>query len=421
MQHRASHESDNCRAVEDYHSYQMKKVLFVVANLRGGGAEKVLVTLVNGMDKSKYDVTVMTLFEDGVNAESLNSDVHFISKKHRFFRGLSYLMKLLPPSLLYTKYVGKDAFDLAVAYMQGIPTKIVWGAKCKRIAWVHSDMSRADSSAGKPFWSLRSMIACYSDYDAVVGVADTVRDAFGAKTGITQNVFTCYNANDIGQVRDLATDPAEIPAATRPLICSVGRFTSEKGFDRLLAVCQRLKDENLRFSLLLIGEGPLLPKTKSRAKDLGLEDEVFFTGYQTNPYKYMSKSDIFVCSSFQEGLSTATTEAVILGLPVVSTLVSGAEEILGKNNEYGIVTENSDNGLFQGLRAVLTDSRMLAHYRQKATERAPFFDSNRTIRAVEALFENTCRKDGISYGGVGGNMAALIDKACPGAHTREVR
>jgi glycosyltransferase involved in cell wall biosynthesis len=109
----------------------------------------------------------------------------------------------------------------------------------------------------------------------------------------------------------------------------------------------------------------------------------------------MSKSDIYVCSSVQEGLSTATTEAVILGLPVVSTLVSGAEEILGKHNEYGIVTENSENGLYRGLRSMLTESQTLAHYRQKAAERAPFFNNDHTVKAVEALFENLCRNGGL--------------------------
>ena len=370
----------------------MKKVLFVVANLQGGGAEKVLVTLVNAMDKTKFDVTVMTLFDDGVNADSLNGDVKYKSKKHLLFRGMPYLMKLLPPSLLFGKYVGRDDFDIAVAYMQGIPTKIVWGAKCRRIAWVHSDMSHADSAASRPFLNHRSMIGCYSDYDAVVGVADTVRNAFSAKTGLTENVHTCYNSNDTERIRALACEPAELAAAAKPVICSVGRFTREKGFDRLLTVCKRLKDENIRFSLMLVGAGQLLAQTKSKAAALGLENDVLFTGYQRNPYKYMSKSDLFVCSSFQEGLSTATAEAVILGLPVVSTLVSGAEEVLGKNNEYGIVTENSENGLYRGLRTMLTDAKTLAHYRQKAAERAPFFDNDHTVKTVEALFENICSK-----------------------------
>ena len=61
---------------------------------------------------------------------------------------------------------------------------------------------------------------------------------------------------------------------------------------------------------------------------------------------------MYICSSRREGFSTAVTEALILGLPTVSTNCSGAEELLGKNNEYGIVVENSEIGIYKGLKNV---------------------------------------------------------------------
>ena len=61
-------------------------------------------------------------------------------------------------------------------------------------------------------------------------------------------------------------------------------------------------------------------------------------GYQTNPYKYLAKCDLFVCSSHSEGFSTAATEALIVGVPVCSVEVSGMREMLGENNEYGVIT-----------------------------------------------------------------------------------
>lgn len=81
-----------------------------------------------------------------------------------------------------------------------------------------------------------------------------------------------------------------------------------------------------------------------------LTDTFTFLGYRDNPYKYVKKADLYVCSSRREGFSTAVTEALIVGTPVVSTNCSGAYELLGKNNEYGIVTENNEDALYEGIK-----------------------------------------------------------------------
>jgi glycosyltransferase involved in cell wall biosynthesis len=82
------------------------------------------------------------------------------------------------------------------------------------------------------------------------------------------------------------------------------------------------------------------------------------------------------------------TEALILGIPVVSTLCSGAQELLGANNEYGIVVENSEEGIYEGMRKILAEPALLAHYREKARERGSFFSKEASVRAVEEMLEN---------------------------------
>ena len=84
-----------------------------------------------------------------------------------------------------------------------------------------------------------------------------------------------------------------------------------------------------------------------------------FLGYDTNPYKYVAKSDLFVCASFAEGFSTAATEALILATPVCTVDVSGMKELLGEDNEWGLVTENDENALYEGIRRLLDDRAAL--------------------------------------------------------------
>ena len=117
----------------------------------------------------------------------------------------------------------------------------------------------------------------------------------------------------------------------------------------------------------------------------GNSESFTFLGFQENPYKYVSKADLFVCSSRREGFSTAVSEALVLGVPVVSTDCSGARELLGEHDEYGLVTENNEEALYQGVRRVLDDPALLAYYKKMAAERGKIFDTTSTVKAVEKM------------------------------------
>ncbi|MPN57198.1 N-acetylgalactosamine-N,N'-diacetylbacillosaminyl-diphospho-undecaprenol 4-alpha-N-acetylgalactosaminyltransferase [bioreactor metagenome] len=127
---------------------------------------------------------------------------------------------------------------------------------------------------------------------------------------------------------------------------------------------------------------------EKRIKELGVESTFKLLGFHKNPYKFVSKSDLYVCSSFREGFSTAVTEALVLGIPVVSTNCSGANELLGENNEFGIVTENSTEGLYEGIREMLRNPAKLSHYKMQAKARGALFSKEKTVKAVENLFDS---------------------------------
>ena len=131
--------------------------------------------------------------------------------------------------------------------------------------------------------------------------------------------------------------------------------------------------------------GPMEEKLRALAAEQGVEQFVTFLGYRTNPYKYVSRCDAFVCSSYAEGFSTAATEALIVGTPVCTVEVSGMKEMLGDNNEWGIVTENDDEALYQGLKSLVETPSNLAHYQEKAAKRGRMFSTENTVKAVEEM------------------------------------
>ena len=146
----------------------------------------------------------------------------------------------------------------------------------------------------------------------------------------------------------------------------VGKLTKTKGVDRILKIIYRLKQEKYPVHLFVLGVGAEEANLRKYVRDHMLEKQVDFLGYQTNPYKYVTKCDLFVCGSHAEGFSTATTEALIVGTPVCTVEVSGMKEMLGYNNEFGIVTKNDDDALYQGIKRLLDDKELLLHYKIKA-------------------------------------------------------
>lgn len=370
----------------------MIRVLFLIQNLGGGGAERVLVTLVNHMDKSKFDITVRTMFYDGVNASMLDKSIPYSCKHTPCFKGVNKVISYIPARILYKYFVGAEHYDVVIAYMHGVPTKIISGCRdAAKIAWIHTrDMDKC--SLFKAFPTYEQAIRTMNKMDAIVGVSDSVCDAFKKKTGITDKVFTKYNANDCDKIIALSTEPVSDFDASLPVILSIGRLCNPKRFDRLIRVSKKLHDDGYKHRLMILGTGGLQTELEELSKQLGIYDYVLFTGFQENPYKYLSRADLFVCSSDREGLSTATTEALILGVPIVTTNVSGATEILGSNNEYGIVTEIDDAALYQGVKEMITVPGLLEEYKAKAPDRAKLFEVESTVGEVERLITEVVTK-----------------------------
>ncbi len=196
-----------------------------------------------------------------------------------------------------------------------------------------------------------------------------------------------YNTNESGKIQEKAVEAAVLPGEGLRW-CGVGKIIAGKGFDRMIRIQAKLKADGYSTHLYILGEGPQRTELERLAEEQGVSDTVTFLGYQTNPYKYVAKCDLFVCASFSEGFSTAATEALIVGTPVCTVEVSGMKEMLGENNEWGIVTENDEEALYRGMKQLLEDPVLLAHYQEKAAQRGKMFSTENTVRAVEEMLLN---------------------------------
>lgn len=368
-----------------------KKILFLIPNLAHGGAERVLVNLVNNLDKSKYDVTVQTVFDVGVNRKYLSTNVRYIAGFRHQFRGNSHLQKLFTPETLYN-YLIHERYDIIISYLEGMTSRILSGCtdkNVKKIAWIHIELN-TPKMASVGFRSVKEAEKIYSSYDRIIAVSDEVRRCFQTNLDVKAPVEVIYNTNETAQIKSKALLPVcDVDFDGGNItVCSVAKLVSTKGFDRLLNAHKRLIDEGLTHTVYILGIGEEEKSLRQKIREYGVEDSFILLGFRDNPYQYVSRCDLYVCSSRREGFSTAVTEALIVGTPVVSTDCSGARELLGEHDEYGLVVENSEEGIYQGMKRMLSDPATLAHYRSMAAERGKDFSKEKTVRAVEDMLDS---------------------------------
>ena len=365
----------------------MKKILFLIHDLGQGGAEKVLVNLVNNMDRSKFDISVTVLFGGGVNEQFLAPDIHFRSVFPKEVLGNSKLMKLLTPAQLHRMCV-KEHYDIEVSYLEGPSARIISGcqdATIKLVSWIHVEQHTIARLAGS-FRNQREARECYNRFDQTVCVSQYVYDDFCRILNFQKPCRVLYNTVESEKILARVNDAApELMDDGKIRLMAVGTLKESKGYMRLLSIIKRLQDENYPAHLYILGIGPLQPEMERYIQTNNLQGAVTLLGYQTNPYKYVAKCDLFVCASYAEGFSTAATEALIVGTPVCTVEVSGMKEMLGENNEYGLVVENNEEALYQGIKKLLDDPELLKHYKKKAAERGKMFSTEKTVHAVEEM------------------------------------
>ena len=368
----------------------MVKILFFIFNLGGGGAEKVLVQLANALDPKKYDITVQTIFNVGANKDQLNPNIHRKWLFNKQFKGLKYIVRFFSPRFLH-KLLVKEHYDYEIAYLEGIPTRVLCGCRdksTKTFAWVHIEMVDRNKFFST-YRSLKEAHRCYQKFNKIAFVSEVAQSSFMEKTGWTELPSgIVHNTLDIDHINALSQEPIDIELDPNIInLCSVGRLTNQKGYVRLMNIFGDLVQKGVtNWHFYLLGKGNLHDEIVQAIEERGLKNHVTLLGYDSNPYKYVSRMDWFVCSSYKEGYSTAVTESVIMGTPVVTTDCAGMKEILG--DEAGIIVENTDDALKNALEQLLSDKSLVDIYKEHTISRSTIFTKEKTLKEFEDFIFN---------------------------------
>ena len=328
------------------------KILFISNNLVGGGAEKVLLNLLEELNDPIYEITLLLIKNKGVY---INDIPKHVKVKYMFDVSTGEAVFPMEKDKLieyYNSNIGNE-FDVEIAFLEGPPTKLLaysTNKKSMKIAWVHIDMNNAHWTY-KYYESLAEEKNCYASMDKVVFVSENAKNGFQKLFGFTpRQSIVIKNPIPVKKIQRLA---AEYQVSNTDFtFVVVGSLANRKGQSRLLYAAGRLIEEGYHFQLQFVGEGEQLFSYTELAHLLNIHQYVSFVGFVKNPYPYISNANVLISSSITEGYPLVVCEAIALSVPVIATRCTGNLDVL-QNGKYGMIVDNSEEGIYHGMKQVL--------------------------------------------------------------------
>ena len=347
-----------------------KRILFLLESFDKGGIEKVTLDIVNHLDSEKYDVTVQTFWYGGHCQSQVAAHVKVIPFFfRRYVRGIIRLIAYLSPRMLYRLFVHGD-YDVEIAASDGGAAKVISGSTnphSRKVCWVHMDVVERGSKL-KEFTNAETARKIYEKFDVIVPVSEACKSQFERKFGNVYPVKVVHNPMPVPDI--ITKSKAFFPQFSDDginFVC-VGRLVEQKGFDRLLDAVARVEEKrNVPFHIYIIGEGPARSDLESKITNLNLDQKITLLGFCDNPYPYLKGASAFFLSSRDEAFPLVVGESLIVGTPVIATDCSGVREWLG-NGRYGMILDNSTEGIYEGLVQVLKNPQILDEYRRVIPE-----------------------------------------------------
>lgn len=371
-------------------SQTKKRMMLLVPMLHQGGFEKVCVVTARLLEPY-YDVYVVIFDSKDIayDIKGINViDLRLGSKKGAPAKAMQVIRRCIGVMRL------KKDLKIDISYSFGPTANLVNALTCRNNqVWLGI---RSYMDMGNPrqirFFSKKS--------DKLICCSETIRKEIEEKYKCN-HAYTLHNPFDIAEVTALAMqEEAEIPWEDGRIIVSMGREDVVKGFWHLLKIFSEVHKKLPDTKLMIIGKGGF-EEYRQLARDLGIDEAVYFTGLKKNPYPYLKKSSLYLLTSYYEGFPNALVEAMALGIPAVATdCMTGPREIL--EDKYGILIPNmspepdmnaenigrDEQTVASCVVGLLEDEKEMNRYRKLAVERASMYSKDKYVQKIREWAED---------------------------------
>ncbi len=317
-----------------------KEILFIHPSLISGGAERVIVTLMNHLDREKFDISLVLFKREGEYLSHLSSDIRVIelniSQARYALPEIFKLIKRQKPDIVFTS-LGHINMLLA-AFRKFFPKEM------KFVARESNTVSQNNKRDKYPMINEILYKRFYKNFDLIVTQAKSMKEDLEQNYNVpSSKMKIIYNPVHSRFILESAKAfEADFPKDKFNLL-AVGRLEEQKGFDMLLQVLSKLDDS---YHLTIVGEGSKREELEALIESLDLAHKVSLLGLKSNPYPYMKEADLFVLSSRYEGLPNVVLEANVCGTPVVAFNSSGGTGEIVRDGINGFLVKPFDLDAF---------------------------------------------------------------------------
>ena len=346
------------------------KVCFVIPSLAGGGAERVAVQVLNALDGDRWERSMYLFARSGPFlgdvAPAVRLESAGTSSRVGRWRGLRCFVRRARPDVVvaFLSYLSV----LTATRAARVGTRVIFDVETPVSAFLTDSEYRWSGRWNRRLFSAAMRIGC-ALADLIVatsrGVAEDLVDSFGAPSA---RVHVVPNPVDLPAVAAAAQEPLDrtIRALWKPpVIVAAGRLAEAKNYPLLIDAFALLR-ERMPASLFILGKGDEESALRQMIQVRGLGDVVHLCGFQTNPWKYIARADVFALTSRYEGFGNVVVEAMACGVPVVATSSPGTRDIVSSGVDGLLVERHEPAAVADALARVLTDGEL----RTRMTETA---------------------------------------------------
>jgi len=369
------------------HKRTGQKVFLVIPTLIGGGAERVLLSIAQGLRDAGMQPSVFTFSPENdygapIKQRVLTGVQRGLFKKIRsFFKRASGLSKAIAnehPTAILSFMPGANATAIIASFLSG---------RRKKLKLIVSERSvpsfvygKNMNLRGKLFWKFVVKLI-YPLTDFILTNSHGAAKEFKEWSGLKKKVIIIPNPLPIEQIKQKAKKTPTHPWMKDkiPFFVSIGRLSPEKDYKTQIRALAHIRQKK-KVRLIIIGKGNDEQMLKNYAQQLGVAQDVLFLGFEPNPYPYLARSAGLIHASLAEGLPNVILEAMALGKPVIATdCPTGPREIIGQN-KYGVLVRMKDDAMIAAAAEQILSSKKYASKLSKASlERAQAFNSKKIL------------------------------------------
>lgn len=372
------------------------KILFRHRSMEMGGVEKVMLSLLNNLDREKFEITVCLNLNQGELRNEFPNDVrkvyladgkedfsnNFLLQKIQLLKRKKKLSQYDKNPELIDKNILKENYDIEIGMTYNDFEMVLNSSnkKSKKVGWFHSEINIKGFEILVP-----KILEQFPQFDQMVYCSQKIHDLMHIHHPDLKypKEKIIINAIPIEEIRKKAETLVENLPEGKNFI-SIGRLHKRKGYHKLIQAHKKLIDEGIFHNIIIIGDGEEKENLSKLIAEHKVEKSFLLFGNRMNPYPYLKKADFFILPSQSEAWPLVIAEALLLHKPTIATN-SGDVPTMIKNEETGLIIPYEVDEMYLAMKRFLTDENLVSKIKENLLSIDEKFDNSKIFREVEEM------------------------------------